>query len=173
MLIASDLGFDAQARRTFEKFAEEDFQLPADSKFLVTLSYLAEVAAKLGGEKQIGSIYQKLAPFADQSIIAPTFTLCCGSAARYLGALTDALGDFAKSEVHFEQALTMNQAMSARPWLAHTQFECARMLTRRGRKGDLTRAMDLTKEALATASELGMQALLAKIGGASEIKRVN
>ena len=173
MLIASDLGFEAQARRNLARMAEDNFALPADSKQLVTLSYLAEVAARVGDEAEAEALYTRLAPFADQAIVVPSFTLCCGSTARYLGLLANRLGDFRRAAAHFERALAMNEAMSAWPWLAHTRSDYAQMLARRGRRGDLARAMRLTSDALATARELGMSALIQRIGHAANVRLVN
>src|SRR5258708_27239799 len=45
MLIASDLGFETQARRNLDQLAESESCIPMDSKRLVTLTYLAEVTA--------------------------------------------------------------------------------------------------------------------------------
>ena len=57
MLIASDLGFEVQARRTFELLAESGFALPIDSKRTVTLSYLAEVCTRLGDARRAEQLY--------------------------------------------------------------------------------------------------------------------
>ena len=46
--------------------------------------------------------------------------------------------------------------MGARPWLAHTQHDYARMLLARDAPGDRERAELLLSEALATYRELGM-----------------
>src|SRR5262249_27758854 len=145
----------------------------ADSKLLVTLSYIAEVAARLGDERHVAAIYRRLEPFADQAITVPAFTLCCGAAARYLGLLADALGDFSRAESHFQRALVMSGALSAWPWLAHTRFDFARMLGRRGGKADRRRAMELTASALETARELGMHALVRRIGSEADRKSLN
>lgn len=53
----------------------------------------------------------------------------------------------------------MNSAMGACPWVAHTQYQYARMLLARDRAGDSEKAATLLKDALATARELGMRAL--------------
>jgi hypothetical protein len=46
--------------------------------------------------------------------------------------------------------------MGARPWLAHTQSDYARMLLARNHAGDRERALELIEDALATYRELGM-----------------
>ena len=51
----------------------------------------------------------------------------------------------------------MNERMGARPRLAHTQQDHARMLFRRDGQGDRERAEKLLSRAQATYHELGMQ----------------
>jgi class 3 adenylate cyclase/tetratricopeptide (TPR) repeat protein len=166
MLIASDLGFDAPARRTLDTMAETDFSIPHDSKRLVTLTYVAEVAARCGEPGHAERVYQHLLPFKDQAVTVPSFTLCCGSAARYLGLLAGSLGDWSAAEGHFEYALQMNEQMNAWPWLAHTQHEYALMLLARDRKGDRMRAGKLIARAAEAAGRLQMFALDERIRGA-------
>ena len=57
----------------------------------------------------------------------------------------------------------MNTRTGACPWLAHTQHDYAAMLLARGQFGDHTRARTLLEAALATARELGMRALEARL----------
>jgi DNA-binding NarL/FixJ family response regulator len=73
-----------------------------------------------------------------------------------------------EAEQHFQDALAMNTHMGTRPWLAHTQYQYARMLQARSQPGDHKKAATLLDEALATARELGMRALEARITGPQE-----
>ena len=79
-----------------------------------------------------------------------------GSVSRYLGLLATALERWDDAAGHFEEALALNERMGARPWLARTEDDYARMLLVRGRPGDDERARELRDQALATFSELGM-----------------
>ncbi|MFP3566150.1 AAA family ATPase [Paraburkholderia sp. SIMBA_030] len=167
MLIASDLGFEAQARRILDRLAESESCIPMDSRRLVTLTYLAEVAARLRDTAHAERVYAFLLPFRDQVVTVPVFTVCCGSAARYLGMLAGALGDWSAAEEHFEYALRMDERLRAWPWLAHSRHEFAVMLSARNRQGDRAWAADLLATATATAKELKMFALLERIGGAA------
>ncbi|CAN7783719.1 DUF4242 domain-containing protein [Paraburkholderia hospita] len=151
MLICSDLGFEAQARDNLVRLAESESSIPVDSKRLVTLTYLAEVAARLRDVEHAGRIYALLLPFQDQVVTVPVFTLCCGSAARFLGMLAHALGDWSAAERHFEYALRMDERLRAWPWLAHGRHEYALMLAARNGIGDRARAQDLLSMAAATA----------------------
>ncbi len=165
MLIASDLGFEAQAQRNLERMAESDFSVPMDGKRLVTLTYLAEVAARVRESEYAERIYMTLLPFRDQVATVPVFTLCYGAVARYLGLLASALGDWSAAEEHFEYAVAMNERIRGWPWLAHSRHEFAVMLSTRSRKGDKTRAADLLAMAAETAKKLEMFALTERISG--------
>ena len=57
---------------------------------------------------------------------------------------------------HFEYAIEMNTALEARPYLAHTQQDYARMLIERDAPGDRDKAFRLLTEAIAVYRELGM-----------------
>lgn len=170
MLIASDLGFEAQARRSFDMMAETDFALPLDSKRAVTLAYLAEVCVKLGDSRRAEEIRELLLPHRDLAIVVPIHAICCGAAARYLGMLSATMGDWPSAERHFEGALGLEEKMKAWPWLAHTRHEYAAMLLARGRPQDRVRAEELRDMSLAAADRLGMgrlrQRLLSPVASA-------
>jgi uncharacterized protein HemY len=91
-------------------------------------------------------------------------TVCCGSAARYLGMLAGVIGDWSAAEEHFVAALEMDERLEAWPWLAHTQHEFATAVLARGGRGDRARADRLLAAALETAQQLGMISLQQKIG---------
>jgi hypothetical protein len=112
-------------------------------------------------------LYERLLPYKDVAVLIAGGSLCCGSASRYLGTLATAMACWDEAEQHFEVGLAMNSAMGARPWLAHTQYQYARMLLTRDCSGDSEKAADLLKEALATSRELGMLALDQRITSGS------
>ena len=58
--------------------------------------------------------------------------------------------------------MAMNERMGARPWLAQTQEDYARMLLTRGDPGDADRARNLIEQALAMYRELGMETYAAR-----------
>jgi tetratricopeptide (TPR) repeat protein len=159
MLIASELGFDDQARKHFDAMATSGFALPVDSKRSLTLVYLSEVCARLGDADRARQLSALLMPYRDLAIVVPPITLCFGSAARFLGMLAATSGDWPAAEEHFEAALVMDERMKAWPWLAHTRFEYSRALLTRGRVQDRTRAQELRGVALAAAERLGMEGL--------------
>jgi len=162
-LIASDLGFHDAARKSFEDLAADGFAFPIDAKRSLTLSYLAEVCTRLGDVERAEQLYDLLVPYRDLAVIAPIATVCCGSAARYLGMLAGTLGDWAAAEEHFAAALAMDEQLQAWPWQAHTKHEFAVKLRARGRRRDQNRASDLLAAAAASAERIGMPALQEKI----------
>ena len=158
-LIASDLGFVDAARRRLGEHAEDGFQVSLDGKRSTSLSYLAEVAVAVEDVASARRLYDLMLDYQHMTIAAGVATVCYGSASRFLGMLAVTLGDHETATDHFEHALTMNAALGARPWLAHTQCEFARLLARRGDAHAIKRADELTSAALVTAAELGMTRL--------------
>jgi tetratricopeptide (TPR) repeat protein len=167
-LIASDLGFHDAARKAFEDLAAGGFAFPVDAKRTLTLSYLAEVCTRLGDVERAERLYDFLLPYRDLAVIAPVATVCCGSAARYLGMLAGTMGDWAAAEEHLVAALAMDEQLQAWPWLAHTKHEFALVLIARGRTRDRGRAETLLGEAAASAERIGMPALQQKIRSARQ-----
>jgi len=162
-LIASDLGLQDAARKAFEDLAAGGFAFPVDAKRTLTLSYLAEVCTRFGDVERAERLYELLLPYRDLAVIAPVATVCCGSAARYLGMLAGTLGDWTAAEKHFVAALAMDEQLQAWPWLAHTKHEFALMLRARGRRRDHNRAAELIAAAAASAERIGMPALHQRI----------
>jgi class 3 adenylate cyclase/tetratricopeptide (TPR) repeat protein len=162
-LIASDLGFLEPARKTFDDIAAGGFSLPYDAKRSATLSYLAEVCARLEDADRARQLIERLLPYKQLTIAVGTAVVCYGSAARYLGLLATVMRDWDAATDHFENALVRNSVMQAWPWLAHTQADFAAMLKRRGGSADENRANDLLEAAWQAAERYGMVALRQQI----------
>ena len=126
-----------------------------DEEWLVSLCMLADTCAILGDTETAAQLYELLRPYGSVNAVAVP-ELALGSAAGTLGMLATLLSRFDDAERHFEQALQMNERMGARPWVAHTQEDQARMLLRRNAHGDRERAESLLSQARATYDELGM-----------------
>jgi hypothetical protein len=84
------------------------------------------------------------------------------SLAHYLGILATTLSEFEAAEAHFETALQMEAEMGARPYMALTRYEYARMLFGQPNADQRGRAPALLGEALREAQEMGMQGLVEK-----------
>jgi tetratricopeptide (TPR) repeat protein len=155
-LIATDLGYRDAARRRLSELARTGFAMPLDAKRSASLSFLSEVAVSLGDTEAAQTIYDLMLAYKNMTITAGVATVCFGAASRYLGMLSAALGDFEMAAEHFEHALEMNAASGSRPWLAHAQAEYANLLLKIGGKKAAKRAMTLSEQAWAIASELDM-----------------
>jgi tetratricopeptide (TPR) repeat protein len=127
-----------------------------DEEWLASICLLAGTCATLGDTERAALLYELLLPYGSlNAVTVPDLAL--GSTSQPLGILASLLGRFDDAGRHFEEALLMNERMGARPWIAHTQKEHARMLLRRNAEGDRERAEKLLSRALATYHELGMQ----------------
>lgn len=162
-LIASDLGFVEPARRAFDDIAADGFALPYDAKRSATLSYLAEVCARLEDTDRARQLFELLLPYKQLTVTVGTAVVCYGSAARYLGLLATVMRDWDLATENFENALARNSVMQAWPWLAHTQADFAAMLKRRGSGADENRANELLEVAWRAAELYGMVTLRQQI----------
>ena len=113
--------------------------------------------AILGDTERAAPLYGLLLPYGSLNAVAvPDLTL--DSTSRPLGILATTCWAASMPRAGiFDEALRMNQRMGARPWVAHTQEDHARMLLRRNARGDRERAEKLLLQAQATYDELGMQ----------------
>jgi DNA-binding SARP family transcriptional activator len=151
------LGLPDDARREFETLARDDFSgLPFDMEWLYGISLLAETCAVLSDAESAALLYGLLRPYAALNA-ADEPEGFRGSVSRYLGILATTTKRWDEAEQHFEHALAMNARMGARPWLAHTQHDYARMLLARARGRDRERARDLLHQAHVTYREVGME----------------
>ena len=159
-VIYSELGLEHEAREMFERLVANDLaDLPRDTLWITTMTYLADVCAFLGDIRRAALLYQRLLPYAPYTIMVGGTVACAGAAARYLGMLATTMARWDEAEDHFQEALAMNARMHARPALAHTQQQYADMLLARGQPSDRATARSLLDEALASANQLGMASL--------------
>jgi DNA-binding SARP family transcriptional activator/tetratricopeptide (TPR) repeat protein len=140
--------------------------LPFDMEWLFGMSLLAETAALLRDAETAETVYSVLAPWGSLNVVDMGEGMR-GSVARYLGLLATTMGRRDDAERHFENALEMNQRMGARPWLAYTQEDYARLLLVRGGPRDRERADGLLELARSTYRELGMRGAPAVASAAS------
>jgi tetratricopeptide (TPR) repeat protein len=150
-------GHPGEARAVFERIAAHDFaDLNVDSDWLASLATLSEVAAFLGDEARCARLYELLAPHAERNgLNLPE--IVAGSISRSLALLAATRSHWAQAEHHFRDALEMNARMGARPWLAYTREDHARMHLRRD-PGAPRRARDLAVQAREDYRDLAMDA---------------
>ncbi len=167
-LFCCELGRVEDARQELERLAAHDFaDLPRDSNWINTLTLLAETCAALGDTRRAATLYALLLPCARRTMVIGYVSGCWGSVARWLGVLATTLSRWDEAVAHFELALAINGQMGARPWVAHTQYEYARMLLASGaavpgggRPDGREKAFGLLRDACATFTELGMKSRL-------------
>jgi tetratricopeptide (TPR) repeat protein len=88
---------------------------------------------------------------------------------RILGMLADATSNYESAEDYFNKALKFCRSADYRPELARSCSNYSLMLLSRGEPGDLEKATELQDEAIAIATELGMQPLLERVLAQREI----
>ena len=155
------LGHLPEAKRTLDDLAQDGFAgLPFDQEWLYGMSLLAETAWLLRDPVSCTALYRLLAPWgAFAGADHPEGFR--GSISRYLGLLATMMQSWSEAELHYEDALAANAGMGARPWLAHTQRDYARMLQVRNGHEDRERAQALLDDARRTYRELGMESYAA------------
>jgi hypothetical protein len=122
---------------------------------------LAEEAASLDDGVRALTLYDLLVPYADR--VATSYSeACTGSVSRYLGLLASTASRFDDAARHFEDAIAMNERIGARPWLAATEEDYARMLLELEAPSGSVTARALLDRAAATYRELGMESAVAR-----------
>jgi len=160
-----ELGRESEARAAFEDLAVHDFaELPCDEEWLYGLSLLADVPAFLRDARRAATLYELLLPHSGlNAVTAPMGGT--GAVARTLGVLAATITRWADAERHFESALAMNTEMGARPWVAHTHRDYARMLVARDARGDRAKAQQHLSQAVTGYDALGMEWHTARASG--------
>jgi DNA-binding SARP family transcriptional activator/tetratricopeptide (TPR) repeat protein len=150
------IGQASEAQNAINTLATNDFAaLPFDQEWLYAIALLADTCVLLGDKVTAGTLYRLAHPYYALNAVdvAEGFM---GSISRYLALLALLLRRAQEARDHFEHALAMNERMGARPWLAYTQHDYARLLLTSSETGDCERAQGLLAESLATCVELGM-----------------
>lgn len=163
VVLLAELGMEDEANRELRRITSDGLDGLRPSLWLASLSYLADACRMLGDADLAKVVYDELEPYRGSNVMIGHLVSCYGAADRYLGTLSAVLGEWQRSESHFESALVLNRKLGARTWLAHTEFEYARMLLARRGRDDRARAATLLGEAAALADTLGLRALAARI----------
>jgi tetratricopeptide (TPR) repeat protein len=151
-----ELGHQRRGLHLLSELATDDYaQLHINNDWLLCAALLAELATAAGEAERAEALYRRLAPFDGLNV--DTEEVSVGAVSRYLGLLAAATERVEQAELHFADALTMNERTGARPWLAHTQEDYARMLLARGDSAQRRQAEKLLAAALGTYRELRMK----------------
>jgi tetratricopeptide (TPR) repeat protein len=169
-----ELGDGIGARAIYEELAADRFSaIPRDSQWMLAMSLISPVCAALDDVARAEVLYAFQHPYAARHAFVHEGS--AGSVSRALGLLATVLGRLEDAERHFEYALEMNRRMGARPWVAHTQHDLAKMLVGRDAAGDREAAVELLRDAESTCAALQMVALggkvedLVRVLGATEV----
>jgi tetratricopeptide (TPR) repeat protein len=159
-----ELGRRDEASRELAQISDRSFAvIPRDGLWLAAIAHLTEVTASLGEVEPAAELYDLLAPFETRNVVVGWAATCLGSAARLLAMLATVLDREDEARRHFERALSMNERMGARPWVARTRFQYARFLLDSGQA--TSSGHDLLEQAVADARRLQMLPILEQAKG--------
>jgi hypothetical protein len=155
------LGREKQAQEEFDNIAAHDFaDLQRDFMLPHNLILLSELAAGFGDTRRAPLIYEILCPYGDRLGMMGIGNGTYGAMAHWLGMLAATMKHWDDAVEHFEAAIETNARIGARPFLARSQHEYARMLIEHNESGYKVKAKALLTEATATYRELGMPTFL-------------
>ena len=144
VLLLCDLGREVEASTALELLAVGAFtDIPVDNDWLFCMSFLADASERLGSADHAATLYDLLRPHAGRNA-SNADEISLGDVSRSLGNAAAVLGRWEDAVRHFEAALDANARMDARPWLARTRHDYARMLRARGRPRDVAQAESLS-----------------------------
>ena len=156
--VRAELGDGGQAQRLLADLAANDFGvINRDNEYLLSLGLLADTARDLGDARAAAVLYDLLVPYAHLNA-SNADELAAGSVSRPLGVLAATMTRWEDAARHFDVALTQNTAMGARPWVAHSRHDYARMLLQRDNTGDRERGRDLLSAARTDYEAMAMTA---------------
>ncbi len=116
----------------------------------------AEGLVVLGEIERAGAFYPLILECVERTGTVCPHYVDARLLARCAGIAAAAAGEWDAAEVHFETALRQARELPHRPEEAHTLRFYAWMLNRRGRAGDVARAADLSAQAVAAYTAMGM-----------------
>ncbi len=155
---------ELEGARIFDSFAELGFDsIPLDETWATAIQMLTGTCCNIGDSKRAEELYDLFLPGKMHHTIVGYGVMSFGSRARELGNLAGLMGRFEDAEEHFELAITQNQKTGATPWVAHSQFDFARMLSGQRNPARKERTRELVAEAQQTADLLGMARLKVQI----------
>jgi len=158
-----ELGDLDAAREDFEVVARDGFVSVARDSWLITIALLAETSASIGDAARSRELYDLLVPYADLAVVVGLADACYGAACRMLGRLAATFGDASLAEAHLTQAISMNRAMGADPYLARAQVDLAEHLVTLDVAVARDEAVALLDEAATIVAAIGMQGLQARL----------
>ena len=147
-------------RRELDALAADGFAAVAnDMNHLASLAGLAQGAAALGDAPRAEALYTRLLPYRSRTVLIGRGAVCLGPVEFYLGVLASTCMRLEDADAHLDAATSWARDHDARPWQAWSTALRAETQRRRDAPG----ADSLAAEALATAVELGIGRLVARL----------
>jgi len=160
MLMCAEIGMLDEARRIFNRFAEQDFRaICRDDMYMTCLVFCAETCCALGDAERAVMLYELLRPYAGQTAVHPT-AVCFGAAELYLAMLACAAKWTDRARDHFNHAISLNRTMRAWPWLARSLFRHGAFLIALQTDADRRVGRQQLREAEHLARRFGMTRLI-------------
>ena len=144
------------AHRMLDDATADLTSLPYDVVWIFAVASYADVATELCAEAPARLLLELLAPFDDQVLFIGATAGC--PVAYYCGGLESVLGLYDEAERHFTKAAELNARGQLEFAAAVTHLQWGRMLSARGRPGDLERARELFTRAHDTGVRRGYAA---------------
>ena len=137
-----------------EEFAAADFDLPKDQAWLTGMHSFAEAAIYCADPKYAEPIFDRLAPWAEQSVASGSVT-ASGLVSQSLGGLAAVLCRYDEADAYFVQSAALSARMEAKFYIAMTDLLWGTMLAKRKAEGDVEKAVDLLTKAQAAGVAYG------------------
>jgi hypothetical protein len=141
-------------RHLLEEFAAAEFDLPADQGWVTAMYSYGEAAIHCGDPTYAGPLFDKLAPWAGQSVASGSVT-ASGLVSHSLGGLATVLRRYDEADAYFAQSAAMSARMNAQFFVATTDLLWGIMLAERKAQSDTEKARDLLTKAQASAAARG------------------
>jgi hypothetical protein len=125
----------------------------------IGLAALAECCVLLDDQDLACSLEILAGRLGEPVIVAGYGVLCWGSFSRALGHLAAVSERWEVAVGHYQAAIKMETAIEARIWAARSRLALARLLRRRGRRGDRDAARELSWQVDEAGREMGVTAL--------------
>jgi DNA-binding winged helix-turn-helix (wHTH) protein/tetratricopeptide (TPR) repeat protein len=153
-----------EAIQLFDEFSEFGFDnLPLNETWAISVQMLSNACLNIGCDSSADQLYKLSLPGKMHHTIVGYGVMSWGSRARELGNLASLMGRFEDAGEHFELAIAQNRKTGAAPWVAHSQFDYAKMLARQRDPTHKGRIRELAADAQQTAQRLGMERLKLQI----------
>jgi class 3 adenylate cyclase len=148
--------------RQFERLARRDFEgVPFGLNWTASMCLLADICAYLEDRARASLLYERMRPYATYHAVgAASGAGQYGPFGMRLGMLARILGRFPDADRHFRSTIEWAEGAGARPWLAHTRVEYARMLLARTDAADRENALGQANAALDLGRQIGMQGVV-------------